>query len=304
MKQSARFPLVAWAASLLALVSVPASAHDITNVLLTGRMPNCAEYVSNNTSQVNDVQNRTSYQGSVTITVIGETCMIQSNAVPNHDFNAKGRFRDQIREQSQRYTMTARPQVQARSTPLSLQVDNGVFLNGVKLDLLAAGCFGVGDGKIGCNDMRAPYRYDPMAPTASFGTDEHNAHTQPDGAYHYHGNPLALFEQTRPTQPSPVVGFAADGYPIFGSYIRVGGNLRKARSSYQLKSGSRSGGPGGTYDGTFVDDWQYVLGSGDLDECNGMIQDGIYGYVITESYPHVMACFKGTPHESFRKRRP
>ena len=23
----------------------------------------------------------------------------------------------------------------------------------------------------------------------SFGTDEHNAHTQPDGAYHYHGDP-------------------------------------------------------------------------------------------------------------------
>lgn len=304
MKQSARFPLVAWFASLLGLVSVPASAHDITNVLLTGRMPNCSEYVSKNTSQVRDVQNRTSHEGSVTITVTGDTCLIQSNAVPNHDFNAKGRFRDQLRQQSQRYTVPARPQVQARATPLSLQVDNGVFLNGVKLDLLAAGCFGVGDGKIGCNDMRTPYRYDPMAPAASFGTDEHNAHTQPDGTYHYHGNPLALFEQTRPTQPSPVVGFAADGFPIFGSYIRIGGNLRKARSSYQLKPGLRNGGPGGAYDGTFVDDWHYVQGSGDLDECNGMNQDGIYGYVITEMYPHVMACFRGTPHESFRKRRP
>jgi YHYH protein len=304
MIQTARVLLLAWSVSLLGLVSVPASAHDITNVLLTERMPNCSEYVSNNTSQVKDVQNRISHVGSVTITVTGDTCSIQSNAVPNHDFNAKGRFRDQLRQQSQRYSVTARPQVQARATPLSLQFDNGVFLNGVKLDLLAAGCFGVGDGKIGCNDMRTPYRYDPMAPVSSFGTDEHNAHTQPDGTYHYHGNPLALFEQTRPTQPSPVVGFAADGFPIFGSYIRVGGNLRKARSSYQLKPGRRNGGPGGAHDGTFVDDWQYVQGSGDLDECNGMSQDGNYGYVITETYPHVMACFKGTPHESFRKRRP
>ena len=25
-----------------------------------------------------------------------------------------------------------------------------------------------------------------------FGTDSHNAHTQPDGAYHYHGDPVAM----------------------------------------------------------------------------------------------------------------
>ena len=105
------------------------------------------------------------------------------------------------------------------------------------------------------------------------------------------------------TQASPVIGFAADGFPIFGSYIQVGGQLRKARSSYQLKTGQRTGGPRGQHDGTFVDDWVYVPGSGDLDECNGMRQDGAYGYVITETYPHVMACFKGTPDESFRKRR-
>jgi hypothetical protein len=289
---------------LLALAAAPAFAHDITNVLLSARTPNCAEYVAHNTDRVMDVQNRTPYEGRVSITAIGDACAIQSNAVPNHDFNATGRFRNPFREQSQRYVVTAQPSADARPTALSLQYDNGIFLNGVKLDLLAAGCHGVANGRIGCNDMRAPYRYDPMAPTAGFGTDEHNGHTQPDGTYHYHGNPMALFEQTRPTQPSPVVGFAADGFPIFGSYIRVDGILRKARSSYRLKPGLRSGGPGGAYDGTFVDDWQYVPGAGDLDECNGMTQDGIYGYVITEKYPHVMACFKGTPHESFRKRRP
>jgi YHYH protein len=289
---------------LLAVAAAPAFAHDITNVLLSARMPDCAEYVAHHTARVMDVQNRTPYEGRVSITVIGDSCTIQSNAVPNHDFNATGRFRNSFREQSQRYVVPARPRAEARPTSLSLQYDNGIFLNGVKLDLLAAGCHGVANGMIGCNDMHTPYRYDPMAPKAGFGTDEHNAHTQPDGTYHYHGNPMALFEQARPTQPSPVVGFAADGFPIFGSYIRVDGKLRKARSSYRLKTGLRSGGPGGAHDGTFVDDWQYLPGAGDLDECNGMTQDGIYGYVITETYPHVMACFKGTPHESFRKRRP
>ncbi|MEO0987375.1 MAG: YHYH protein [Cyanobacteria bacterium J06639_14] len=51
------------------------------------------------------------------------------------------------------------------------------------------------------------------------------------------------------------------------------GTIRKAISSYQLKQGARpygSGNPGGFYDGTFIDDFAYVEGGGDLDECNGM----------------------------------
>lgn len=292
------------ACCMLSLSASMAHGHDITNALLTSRAANCVEQVAHNSAKVIDVQNRSSHEGWVQITAIGAQCTIRSNAVPNHDFNATGRFHDRFRTQDQRYTITAQPRMASQPTPLSLNMDNAVFLNGVKLDLIAAGCHGVGDGRIGCNDMRAPFRYDPMAPTGKFGVDEHNAHTQPDGTYHYHGNPMALFAQQKPTQPSPVIGFAADGFPIFGSYIRVNGQLRKARSSYQLKSGTREGGPGGAYDGTFIDDWMYVSGSGDLDECNGMRQDDIYGYVVTETYPHVMACFKGTPDESFRKRRP
>lgn len=292
------------ACCLMSLSASLAHGHDITNVLLTSRAANCAEHVAHNSSKVTDVQNRTSYEGSVQITAVGAQCTIRSNAVPNHDFNATGRFHDRVKPQSQNYTITSQPRKASQNTPLSLTMDNAVFLNGVKLDLIAAGCFGVGDGRIGCNNMKSPFRYGPMAPTAKFGTDEHNAHTQPDGTYHYHGNPMVLFEQKQPTQPSPVIGFAADGFPIFGSTIRAGDQLRKARSSHQLKKGTRTGGPGGAYDGTFVDDWIYVAGSGDLDECNGMDQDGLYGYVVTDTYPHVMACFKGTPDESFRKRRP
>lgn len=297
-------PMLLSASTLMALAVPLAHGHDITNALLSSRADNCADHVAHNSSKVVDVQNRVSFDGTVQITAIGTQCTLQSNGVPNHDFNAKGRFHDRVQTQNQRYTITAQPRKANQPTALSLTLDNAVFLNGVKLDLIAAGCHGVGDGRIGCNDMRSPFRYDPMSPTANFGTDEHNGHPQPDGAYHYHGNPMALFEQKQPTQPSPVIGFAADGFPIYGSFILANGQLRKARSSYQLKAGNRSGGPGGRYDGTFVDDWTYVAGSGDLDECNGMEQDGHYGYVVTDAYPHVMACFKGTPDQSFSKRKP
>ncbi|WP_206705330.1 YHYH protein [Marinomonas colpomeniae] len=197
-------------------------------------------------------------------------------------------------------------------TELSLRKDNAVFLNGVKLDLLAAGCFGVRDGFIGCGNTDQPFRFDPMSSLNNFGTDSHNAHTQPDGAYHYHGNPIAMFSSNGGVA-SPVIGFATDGFPIYGSYFDDEGVIRKAKSSYVLKEndGKRTDitfagkkySPGGSYDGKFVDDYEYDKTSGDLDECNGMSVNGTYGYYVTDAYPWVLKCFKGTPDSSFDKRR-
>jgi hypothetical protein len=44
-----------------------------------------------------------------------------------------------------------------------------------------------------------------------------------------------------------------------------------------------------------------VAGLGDLDECNGMSYQGVYGYYITDSFPYVLNCFKGTPDLTFHK---
>jgi len=77
-----------------------------------------------------------------------------------------------------------------------------------------------------------------MSPLNDFGTDSHNAHTQPEGTYHYHGSPVAMFYSDTAVV-SPVIGFAADDFPIYGSYFDDNGTIRKATSSYQLKQGSR-----------------------------------------------------------------
>jgi|GEM_PF-1321192 len=276
---------------------------DITDAILNSRSANCADYVASYTADALDVANDTAYMGMLTVTVDDDTCTFTSNAIPNHDFNDISDFPNIPSEQDLSLTFTTDPQISTNSTPLSLQYNNAILLNGVKVDLLAAGCYGVGDGRIGCTDMSTPYRYDPMAPTANFGTDSHNAHTQPNGEYHYHGNPKALFDDSDDSAASPLIGFAADGFPIFGTYFDDNGTIRKASSSYQLKSGTRTGGPGGIYDGTFVDDYEYVEGSGDLDACNGMTIDGVYGYFVTDGYPHILGCFSGTPDISFRKGR-
>ena len=79
----------------------------------------------------------------------------------------------------------------------------------------------------------------------------------------------------------------------------------------RLKTEARPGGgePHGARDGTFVQDWKYVAGSGDLDECNGAVTRsaefpaGSYAYFVTEGYPFVARCWKGTPDPSFQKPR-
>ena len=112
---------------------------------------------------------------------------------------------------------------------------------------------------------------------SSLGFDCNFAHVQPTGEYHYHGVPSGLL----PDEPGLIVAaWAADGFPIFGRYgYEVPGDadseLVELRGSYAIKSGERQplddtdAPPPGDYDGTFVQDWEYVEGSGDLDECNG-----------------------------------
>jgi len=278
--------------------------RDISDAILTNRRPECSYYAENSFSAVRDVQRNQLFSGSVRITVEGDECIITTNSIPNHDFNdASAAFATAVSAVSAEFRIPIAPSFATSTTPISLLTDNAVMLNGVKLDLPAAACYGVADEKIGCNDIDQPWRLDPMSPNNQFGTDLHNAHTQPDGAYHYHGNPVALFTQ-QATVESPVVGFAADGFPIYGSYINDAGQIRAVTSSFRLKTGARPDGsdnPGGNYDGTYVDDYEYVAGSGDLDECNGMMRNGAYGYYIVDAYPWVLACFKGNPDASFNK---
>ena len=300
---------------------------DITNHAFSGLSVSCAEHTANYKSSVKDINNNVSFNGELSISVKDGRCYFHSNSIPNHNFNdGKKSFRNDVSEQSYVTSVTAKPSIATKNTPLSLSYDNAIFLNGVKLDLLAAACYGEGRGplgkeKIGCRDLangqEHPWRYDPLSPLNDFGTDTHDAHAQPDGSYHYHGGPKVLFESgcVETQTASAVIGFAADGFPIHGACFNDNGKVRKALSSYQLKTGKRQSIDGfktpitpniasDNYDGQFRGDYQFVENKGDLDICNGMTVDGQYGYYATETYPWVLGCFRGTPDRSFAKRRP
>jgi len=291
------------------------TAIDIKDAIFNERSADCATYANTYTAAVVDITRSMGFTEAVSITSTDSDCSLTSNNIPNHDFNDNSaNFHDAVAEVNQSFTIPRSPAIAGSATQLSQTQYNAIMLNGVPLDILSAGCYkptdagadADGNVQIGCNDNSA-WLLDPLGTTSKFGADAHNAHTQPNGSYHYHGNPVAMFDDNPGPNGSPVIGFAADGFPIYGSYFldQNTGSVRKALSGYTLKTGSRVtiGGlnPGGTYDGTYNDDWEHLGATGDLDECNGMTVDGQYGYYVTEAFPWVMRCLAGTADSSFNK---
>lgn len=288
--------------------------YDITGAIFTQRSSDCADYTNTYSATPKDVQLDIDFVADVVITSDDTSCTFTSNSVPNHDFNEGGAFGGgggTITATDAEFTVTRTPALAAEPTALTQQTKNAIFLNGVKLDIMTAGCYKPNDASaapdgnvsIGCQTDSA-WLLDALGTESKFGADANNGHTQPGGIYHYHGSPNAMFDDNPSGEGSPVIGFAADGFPVYGSYFKdpSAGDVRKAISGYTLKTESRGErtdtNPGGTPTGEYNDDWEFT-NAGDLDECNGMTVNGQYGYYVTDSYPWVMKCFSGTPDPSF-----
>lgn len=246
----------------------------------------------------------------VTFTIEGDRRVITANGLPGHKV---GRFPNsdnpnRISAQRYRFTVPARPVAAANPTVLR-RGPFGIAVNGVLFD--------PGTAEMWHNDRESDWHYDALGNAFSLGLDANNAHVQPNGAYHYHGIPVALLRQlSGGKELMTLVGWAADGFPIYAQWgHRVAADATspavKLHSSYRLKNGERptaNGQPGGTYDGIFVEDFEYVPGSGDLDECGGRtgvtpeFPNGTYYYVLTEDFPFVPRLFRGTPDASFARR--
>lgn len=290
-------------AALTDVANANSNETNITGASFSNPSAKCADYVGQYVSAATDISRGIAFRGSVSIDEPVVRCTISSNSIPNHDFNDGARaFPNDTGEVATTLTFPINPMAAASPTPLSIQYDNAILLNGVKVDILAAACLNVGDERTGCNTQDQPFRFDPMHAPNGFNIDSNNAHTQPNGAYHYHGPPPITSGSV--TQISGLVGFSADGFPIFGPWFNDGTTIRTAQPSYLLKSGTRSTNRSEynvAYDGAFRDDYEYVESAGDLDACNGMTVDGQYGYYVTESFPYIIGCFTGTPDMSFEK---
>lgn len=257
-------------------------------------------------------------KNEVSISVQGQFRVIKANAIPNHKV---GQFPNSgnpntIREQSKTYKIMARPVKASKLTSVSMDgfgkgfpaYEFGVALNGVKLEPTAAEFFG---GRSA--NMNSDWALEALSTNVNLGDDCNNAHVQPTGEYHYHGTPWEFIKKLEGKKMKQV-GWAADGFPIYYKYgykdpMDKNSEVIELISSYQLRKGKRLGdgvkAPDGNYDGTYVRDFEFVEGLGNLDKANGRFgvtpefPGGTYYYVITDDFPSLPRYFVGTPSKDF-----
>jgi hypothetical protein len=237
------------------------------------------------------------------------TRVLTGNGIPDHAITG-GSFATPMSPQSLSLFFPLQPQMAAEITTPFRQ-GSGYALNSVKFDPGTAGTCAAtatstrpGDG---CDLAmgRDPWTIEALGGSFSFGTDENNGHTQPNGQYHYHGMPEGLLAGAG--MAVKLVGFALDGFPVYARYgYSVATDslsaLKIMKGSWQLKPTADPGRPDlETFAmGTFTADYEYVAGSGDLDECNGRtgvtpeFPQGTYHYYITDTFPFIQRCVKGT----------
>ena len=159
------------------------------------------------------------------------------------------------------------------------------------------------------------------------------AHAGPTGV-HYHWDAMCQYWEPESgetmqdydwslidsTKHSPIIGWSFDGYPIYGMYTwDDDGVVKGMKSSYAVERTSDGGDQG--YNG--IDDWNYVSGLGDLDQCNGRFgptpeyPQGTYYYVSTPlsgssstvvdtngdtvpmiGFPYFLLCYHGIADDS------
>lgn len=215
------------------------------------------------------------------------TFVVDGNGIPPYNFVAT--TPNPLKAVNHHYTITLNPQPAAKPSALPLGYI-GFAVNGLTFYSPSEG---------------------PVPVDSAFGDPVYNnlleacyGHTSQE-EYHYHAFSekcmiaSALVERPwmngdpDPTKPSPVLGWAADGYPVYGpreckdanctgvivmqsSYVKIGDPKSNAAKAYQYQAH-----PGDNA-------W--------LDECNGHVgPKGDYHYHSTMTYPYIINCFHGTP---------
>jgi hypothetical protein len=190
------------------------------------------------------------------------------------------------------FKITRNP-VQNTGTPIATGLGHiGVFTNGVSI-------FNPKDAMSYMN-QNVWYQNAIVVEGPSF--DLCLGHPAPNGEYHHHLNPTCLYDDSVTILHSPIVGFAFDGFPVYGAHAYANANgtggITRMKSSYAkrnitsrttLPDGSTASSAGPTVSttyplGYYIEDYEYIAGSGDLDEHNGR-------FCVTPDYPSGMYCY-------------
>lgn len=195
--------------------------------------------------------------GGVTVSVSGNTRKISSKNLPTHstgiypvqrsdDAYQYDRNPNSISAQNLTMSLPANPSVASRATCVPMGVVGVALTGAVFYNALDAR----GDDAV-AHEIQ----------------DKCSGHPQRSGQYHYHGPSDCMVEQEASGNHSGLIGYAMDGFGIYGSKNAAG----------------------------------KTVGNADLDECHGHIEsvmwDGVktdmYHYHITAEYPYTLGCLRG-----------
>ena len=215
----------------------------------------------------------------------GDQLVVRSNGIPHYEFVQV--TPNPLKQQDYEFRIPANPRRTDAPTPIPLLGSIGFAVNGVVI-------FGPNEGPVPAEEQFGDPVFNAIMDTCM-------GHTALE--YHYHAMvQRCLSEGVKDGDPSPVLGFSFDGFPIRGPWgcadaectnvIRYRSSWEKVREPHQDAWDA--------YDYVEKDD------PGFLDACNGHTgPDGDYHYHVTETWPYILGCYAGTPvRGAGRGRRP
>jgi hypothetical protein len=247
------------------------------------------------------------------------TVTVQSNGIPTYQYVAM--TPNGLQAKNYNFTFPLSPEAAASATPVWLLGNIGVAVNGIPI--------------YGPNEAAAPDYYgDPIAAAI---LDQCGSHSGFQGSFHNHTLQVKCLLQSAvsssqpwnnpdpsPSDPSPIVGYAFDGFPIYGPYecTDAGCSAVQEMLSSWDNTGYESGSVGCTssaactsgyctevmINGTRTtacapatcvwsnNAYTAKAGSQYLDQCNGHVgPNGDYHYHTTPAFPYILGCYRGTP---------
>ena len=258
---------------------------------------------------------------SVSATCSANTVTVQSNGIPTYQYVAM--TPNGLQTKNYTFMFPRFPAVAPSTTPVPLLGNMGVAVNGIPL-------YTVNEGAMPASDAYG----DPIAAAI---LDECGSHSAQMGTFHYHKLLVKCLIQSAvsssqpwnnpdpsPTEPSPIIAYAFDGFPIYGPYECT--DLACTTVQEMLSSWDNTGYEAGTEgcassaectNGYCTDvmiagaqntacvpktcvwsnnTYTAKVPSAYLDQCNGHVgPGGDYHYHATSTFPYSLGCYSGTP---------
>ena len=241
---------------------------------------------------------------NVSVNILEDTIIISATGIPNHDFESTNACC--ATEQQELWYLPRFP-----SDAINQDYEYAPVRGATAFTVTGVAIYGPEDGPGGDAVAHELGLYEEDRQPIDLGVC--GGHSGPGGQYHYHydancmhwhaetSSTNYMFEDVDSSVHSAILGFAFDGYAIYGSYgWDTNFEVKEMRSSYQLIDGAT--GYGG------ISDYIYVPGLGHLDQCNGHTTptphsvEPVYHYHSTmhngadaHGFPYFPLCYHAIP---------